>query len=635
MSMAVEYIDFGFASAVSESEQLYYDTDLVRWATGSIYNEYTKNSIIETTTLNLNVKNKGNSFVANMYIIPESSMSIITTYEDAPDIKGFYSELATASEGSCLEKLSGNWIGTHSYIDSVLSKSYAGYSADSYACSYIRPMTTKRACIVVDYSSDAIADILQDLDLGKGSISGFITADGRELVLNNDEVVKDSKFSFGEQEFFVNAMADDAATVIEYVTYNFKSYLSITSKSYNNGSAICAMIPVSSVNAGARSIGFVTFLMVLVALAIVVFICIIIIAGTGSTIGQIGKKLQAVSGGDLTVTMDTDRNDEFKGLVKNIAEMITNSRNLIVKVNSTTENVSTSTSHIVEVSDVLSKSSNQIAVAVDEMDIGVTQQSSDTQNCLTLMDELSKKITVAGDTIRQMNTITGETKNIIADGVSIMDDLASKSEDTSNITRSVTENIKKLGDSLQEIEKFVGVINGVAEETSLLALNASIEAARAGEAGKGFAVVAQSVSKLSDSTIEAADQIQEVISLVRGYADDTVEVATQAETIVSKQTDTVKDTVSVFGKINEHMETLVDDIVSVEESVLSMEKHRNDTLAAIESISSVSEQTAASVSVVNDSIKAQMTMVENLQNSTIELKERAKELTEAVNAFKI
>ncbi len=63
-------------------------------------------------------------------------------------------------------------------------------------------------------------------------------------------------------------------------------------------------------------------------------------------------------------------------------------------------------------------------------------------------------------------------------------------------------------ESLLQVEKFVEMINDIANETSLLALNASIEAARAGEAGKGFAVVAQSVSSLSDGTIEAANQIQ-------------------------------------------------------------------------------------------------------------------------------
>ena len=166
-------------------------------------------------------------------------------------------------------------------------------------------------------------------------------------------------------------------------------------------------------------------------------------------------------------------------------------------------------------------------------------------------------------------------------------------------------------------------------------MNASIEAARAGEAGRGFAVVAESVSKLSDGTIEAAKQIQSVMEEIKNHANETVDVASTAEEIVLKQAGTVNDTIDVFGGMNTYLGNLVEQLDSLERTIESMERHRNDTLSAIQSISSVSEETAASVSLVNDSLKHQMTMVGNLHDSSIELEERAKELTEAVNAFKI
>jgi methyl-accepting chemotaxis protein len=283
----------------------------------------------------------------------------------------------------------------------------------------------------------------------------------------------------------------------------------------------------------------------------------------------------------------------------------------------------------------LTTSSNQIALAVDEMDRGLNQQAKDSQDCLHLMDALSDRITLAVDTVKKMDQITGRTKDVITSGMSTMDDLTKKSDDTTNITKNVTADIRKLEESLSEVEKFVVTINGVAEETNLLALNASIEAARAGDAGKGFAVVAQSVSTLSDSTIEAASQIQSVMDQIKEYANDTVSVAAQAEDIVSKQSATVKETIHVFRDMNGYLENLIKEITALRTAIESMENHRNDTLSAIESISSVSEETAASISVVNDSLKNQITMIDNLHNATMELDDRAKELTEAVNAFKL
>ncbi len=635
MTMAMEYLDFGFESAVSQSEQLYYNTDLMKWATGAIYNEWTRNEIAEDVLVDLNVKKVGNEFVSNMYIIPGESLSVVSTYEGSEDVPGFYEALSDKQEAACLENLSGNWIGSHQYIDSVLSEHYQGYSDNSYACSYIRPMTTKRACIVVDYSSEAIANVLKNLDLGEESISAFITADGRELLLKGNEIVSSGDFSFLNQDYFKQAMADNAAMVIDYVDYQGKDYLFMVSRSYENGSAICAMVPVNMVNAGAASIKNITVIMVIVSWIIAVLAGVLIIAGITSTIKQISNKLKVVSAGDLTVTMNVRRRDEFKILVKNIADMIKNSRNLIVQVLKTTENVSASTGSLAEASKILADSNNQIAVAVDEMDMGISQQSQDSQNCLLLMDELSQRITLAVDTVHNMNTITDSTKGIIAEGMTTMDELSVKSSDTTNITRNVTENIRNLEGSLEEVETFVETINSIAEETSLLALNASIEAARAGDAGRGFAVVAQSVSKLSDGTMEAAKQIQDVMEHIKNYANETVRVAANAEKIVLNQTETVQETIDVFGHMNSYLENLMKELESLEKTIESMETHRNDTLSAIESISSVSEETAASVSLVNDSLKNQMTMVGNLHESTIELEARSKELTEAVNAFRI
>ena len=276
LSMAMEYLNFGFESAVSESEQLYYDNNLVKWATNAIYNEWTKKEIAETAARDLSVKKDGNEFISNMYIIPGKNMSMVSAYSDDKEIAGFYDDLAEEKEAECLQTLEGKWVGSHDYIDSVLSENYADYSADSYACSYIRPMTTKRACIVVDYSSESIAGILRDLNLGDESISAFIMPDGRELLLNGDDVVRNSEFSFVDQAYYQDAMAENAEIVIDYVPYQGEQYLFMASKSSHNSAAVCAMVPVSMVNAQADSIQHITVIMVFISCVIAIFAGILI-----------------------------------------------------------------------------------------------------------------------------------------------------------------------------------------------------------------------------------------------------------------------------------------------------------------------------------------------------------------------
>lgn len=635
LSMATEYLDFGFESAIAESEQLYYNTDLVRWATGAIYNEWTKQQIQDEVRLDLGIRRECNSFMSNIYIIPQEEMPMVSTSEEGEIIPGFYKSLLENPEGNCLETLKGNWIGVHPYIDGVLSQADASYSASSYACSYIRPMATRRACIVIDYQSEAIADVLRNLDLGEDSISAFVTADGREILLRGNEVTTNDDFSFTSQSYFTEAMADNAAIIIDYVPYEGSTYLFMISKSHSNGSALCAMVPVKQVNAMANSIRNITVLMLILALIIVTLAGVYIIMGIVSTIRHLSTRLETVAGGDLTVDISTSRKDEFRILVKSIANMIRNSRDLIVQVRETTKAVSVSTDNLAEAAETLDNSNSQIAESVSEMDRGLSQQSENSQNCLELMDELSSRITLAVDSVKEINALIESTQANIDDGMSTMDDLSSKSSDTSNITEQVIANVKTLGGSLGVIGQFVETINEIATETNLLSLNASIEAARAGEAGKGFAVVAQSVSKLSDNTIQAADHIRETMEQIKHNADEAVNASIQAGEIVSKQTETVSETIHVFRSINEDVENILVQISSLNDAIESMERHRNDTLQAIESISSVSEENAASISLVNDSLKEQLTIVDNLHDSMKDLEEKAEMLTQAVNAFKL
>lgn len=635
LSMAMEYLDFGFESAVSESEQLYYNTDLMRWATGAIYNDWTKQEIRDEVKLDLSVKCSGNSFVDNMYIIPQEGLRVISAYGDDAQTQGFYDALLESGEAECLQTLKGDWIGSHEYIDGVFAQAYDGYSTDSYACSYVRPMATKRACIVIDYSSEAIADILRSLNLGENSVSAFVTADGREILLENGELVRGGDFSFVNQPYYTEAMADTVAIVIDYVTYKNAQYLFMISKSGSNGSAICAMVPVSMVNAGAASIRNVTILLVIVSWLIALFAGVLIIRGIVLTISHLSRRLQVVAGGDLTVQINTSRRDEFKILVKSIAEMIRNSRNLIIQVLNTTKDVSDSTEKLANATVTLNNSNSLIADSVEEMDKGLNSQSENSRNCLELMDELSGRITAAVESAEHINAIMQGTRETIENGMATMDDLAEKSTDTSDITRQVTTNISNLGESLKEIEKFVETINKIAKETNLLALNASIEAARAGEAGKGFAVVALSVSDLSDNTIQAADMIRGAMATIRRNADDTVNASMQAGDIVSRQAQTVQDTIRVFRGLNDDMENIIAELSALSEAIRSMEQHRKDTLMAIEGISSVSEENAAAVSAVNDSLKKQMEIVDNLHDSMRELEDKAETLNEAVNAFRL
>ena len=185
------------------------------------------------------------------------------------------------------------------------------------------------------------------------------------------------------------------------------------------------------------------------------------------------------------------------------------------------------------------------------------------------------------------------------------------------------------------IEKFVGVINDIASQTSLLSLNASIEAARAGEAGRGFAVVAEEIRKLADGSMSAAGEIQRVVLGIKEQTEGTVASTVKAQSVIEEQANIVAKTKEAFDNMNDSVEALLEKLKDVAMNVTDMNNSREVTLNAIESISAVSEETAASSSVVNDTVLSQKNSAQTLEAAAKDLEQRTEELKEALSFFKI
>ena len=299
------------------------------------------------------------------------------------------------------------------------------------------------------------------------------------------------------------------------------------------------------------------------------------------------------------------------------------------------ENLSQNIQEMHYITDGMNVEINKVGNSIDTLNEGNGELLSRTKEINNITIEMGKAIEQTNDYVGELDSIAMNMQSSNEEVVGIFEELLAENANTETCIEEISTNTLETNHATHEIRQAIGMINSIASKTNLLSLNASIEAARAGEAGRGFAVVAQSVSSLSDGTIEAAKQIQGVMDQIKNYADETVKVAGQAEEIVSRQSETVNDTIHAFGDLNEYLENLIREITSLEKTIESMERHRNDTMSAVQSISSVSEETAAAISMVNDSLKNQITMIDNLHKSTIELEDRSKELTEAVNAFKI
>ncbi len=628
IDMTGEYIGFGLNSAVSTANQYALDTKIQNYFYGlNQGDEVQAYNVYKDITSSIMARQGSDEFIENIHIMSlaiDKNMSTSGSY-----ISGLYGQFV-ASEGAFGLKKKSNvnyWIGKDDAFDKTMS-----LNTNAYAMRHIRSFNSGEAVVMVDISTDALKKILNRLDFGEGSIVAMVTKDGREFI--NSREKEPSGIVFGKEQFYQASLQSPGDYTGKDITYLGRKYLYLYSVVGDTGVTICAIIPKAVILQKLNGIKNLTVIIVLLASILAIVVGVVMATGIQRIIRYVIMELNKIAQGNLTVRLKVRRKDEFLVLAEGLNHTIENMRSLIQKVSAESACVTASSNEVRKSSRIFFKATGGITDAIHDIEQGVTQQAQDSENCLHQMDGLSQKITLSTGKTNEISHIAQDTKSSINQGLDTMRILDSKARSTTDITTKIIHNIEGLEEKSKSISKIVATINGIADETNILSLNASIEAARAGEAGRGFAVVAAQIRRLADQSITAVHEIEGLIRDIQKETKDAVTTANQAENIIREQGLAVNDTQRSFGAMNQHVEQLIENVDLILQSMYSMEADRADTLAAIENISAVSEETAAATSSVGEATNHQMEAVDSLERLSGELSENATALERAIELFR-
>ena len=304
-------------------------------------------------------------------------------------------------------------------------------------------------------------------------------------------------------------------------------------------------------------------------------------------------KMEQVSSGDLTAQVEVNSDDDIGKLFKGFNSTISKIRVMLTEVNKNVEEVFSGT--------------NEISSSAEEMAAGAQEQSSQTSEVASAIQEMASTILENSRNALSASEVSKAAKELSEKGRAKVEENKAGIKKISESTSITGQIISSLASKTEQIGEITQVIDDIADQTNLLALNAAIEAARAGEQGRGFAVVADEVRKLAERTTKATGEIGQTIKAIQEeakHANSSMIAAKESVEDGEKITIEIGDLLSELYEASNKVAMAIDQVAAASEQQTTTADEVSRSIDSINSVISESargvEQIAASATILNN-----------------------------------
>ena len=316
-------------------------------------------------------------------------------------------------------------------------------------------------------------------------------------------------------------------------------------------------------------------------------------------------EMGSLAEGDLTVKT-TVTEDITGAIADSVNYAIDELRTLVTTINETSEQVSSSAQETQTTARHLAESAQNQAQRISTATTAINQIAS-------LMDTVSKDSAESADVAERSVKIASRGAEVVRETISGMDSIRDQIQETS-------KRIKRLGESSQEIGSIVELINDIAEQTNILALNAAIQAASAGEAGRGFAVVADEVQRLAERSASATKRIETLVQTIQSDTNEAVNSMEQTTAEVVAGARLAEDAGSALGDIERVSHDLSALIQNISTQARQQSTAATDISVSMNAIQEITSQTSQGASQTADSIGYLAQLASDLRRSVAHFK---------------
>jgi methyl-accepting chemotaxis protein PixJ len=310
--------------------------------------------------------------------------------------------------------------------------------------------------------------------------------------------------------------------------------------------------------------------------------------------------IEGASSGDLTVRADVTAGeigivaDFFNSIVENLRQIVTQVKQAAGQVNTSLGSNEQSMRSLADTS---------------------LQQAEETTQTLNAVEEMVRSIQAVAENAQQAALITRSAAVTAEAGGTAMDRTVHNILGLRETIGETAKKVKRLGESSQQISKVVSLINQIAMQTNLLAINAGIEAARAGEDSHGFAIVAEEVADLATRSATATREIEQIVATIQRETSEVVEAMEQGTTQVVEGTRSVESAKQSLANILEVSQEIDQLVQSISDATVSQVQTSETITTLMEKVADIANSTSQSSLEVSQALRQTVDVAQKLQNS--------------------
>lgn len=511
--------------------------------------------------------------------------------------------------------------------DVIVTNPYIDAATGNLVVSVSKAMDNGIGVVLVDLNLSFLGELISSIDIGENGYAFVLDHQGNVLYHPNYE----QNESLTDLSFYDDFIQND------YLETELNGEVVYINRFYNElmNWQIGSIYTKDEIENVSQPLILPNTLLNTISILLLCAIFYFIIKKFLSPLASISRVAEKVANGKLTEQLIVKTGDELGSLSNSFNHMTSNLKEMIGQVDETANKLNDLSTDVSANIEENVQSIQQVVTNVQKVSEQSKGQLEMAENVQQVVKQMGDEVLNIANNMEVVKRSSEKTERHTSEGVSVMNEALQKMNVVEVSAKDAENHFVELINVANEIGIFSNVICEIADQTTLLSLNASIEAALAGEHGKGFSVVASEVRKLADETQNAVNKIQKLATNIQKVGETAKLSAANSNTAIIDGRQQIEAASSMFNFIHDAMSDLFAQLMTTQAAVNSLQRSKEEAIASVEEITLTVQQVSHNIEQVAATAQEQNASMDQMAVAAQDLINQAEELQKSVKRFEL